>query len=1271
MKQIQILAIAFLFIACSVKERDPVTPAPTIKKVSTDFFFEYSADRTNYKPKRFVFGSMSEDKTGTYSRYTTDHFNVFGTYGSSNIEFEYNEDGTELIGKLVNPTYPNNKNKWQVLLTFKINTYYEENPVDPTGRRSDDVARRSDRSDPRARTFMDLELSSLSYRHINRTRPWSSWLEKVVEKVEDVEWSEDGNFLGFTATSTTAGLGSNLQTTDRINIMAIHDSDGAGFQETPYHKENDRYTQVLHITSQKKNHFGERLRAAHWDINSVTKKQYTIYLHNFPEKYLQLAIDAIEEWNDVFAKEDIVGYRPFKYEVTDRKYAFDLRYHTIHWVDDKALSAEGPLGLANSAIDIETGRILWTGSIIWGGMIDEYAARDIPSSALTSANMSGSSYMPSIMRMANRRNMNWTETRFNHPFKNSFTEDFISYLTSNVMLTGIRAAHTPEDLVQIQSQIDLDIELQERDVERGLNREDLDNYVRAREALFHGSRFLDKDQLDYLMVDLHTQEGSLEVDLDRGYNDLSESPFSFADISYDLGFSLNEPEDEHIQKEINFLHLGHAREAHEVEYFANSSHDHDVKAIDALVDLKMEFAVANAAAKERGEIIDIDEVKRSMLKKTISHEIGHTLGLAHNFKSNIMPKKGTVPNEGVYDRLVNARDNKMTNASSIMGYPDGLTTVYKTADEQKPGPNDENRIKMLYTQQYPVYDPELKGAGSYEWLKLPENGLMEPKIEGAKKIPVAFLPGCNDMAASWYVDPFCNRHDRGYDARTLVRGYFDRLDKAYSGYLQNRVPDLENRAFWRIESYLWGMSGRTFSRSRLFYDYMRYHYKNEISKMITGNIDETFQNFQNFSQDCKQLVEVSNSYEVKSQEKLAALSSNEGVRRFMEKDVDDNWVISEFGDLCIASGLFLDKANQMVSIYGPEYTQVDYTDRLVPGGIRIGDSRTDYGQFWGQWTEMSVMPLRFRAMQSVLMPYPMIMSRWAEMPLHPYNTEQTMYSMSTLYPKSYLKVINTLVQRGIELDHTRKGPFLNRSLMYLGYFLSFHHLTQDYKNDRIPRQILDAIEDQTQFRISRAIIEVTANKKESTEFAKTFTGTVYNRFNSNGREGLGPVYFYTYDRIVTRQQSNSLTLALTPVRWRTPAAGLSAAIKLDYEIDPDFEDLSDVSSSPRKFLTEAIGQAVKECIEGENKDGLQSYFKERDDFDGILIPYDVHETDSAYKEFKRSVADAIDNFVEDTGFDRNICGDALEKQRVLVLGSALLGGYIFQDTLKALNGGSN
>ena len=61
------LFFSFAFTACSVNKRDTKTPVPSIKKVSTDFFFEFSKDRNTYKSKRFLYGTSVEDRTGKYA----------------------------------------------------------------------------------------------------------------------------------------------------------------------------------------------------------------------------------------------------------------------------------------------------------------------------------------------------------------------------------------------------------------------------------------------------------------------------------------------------------------------------------------------------------------------------------------------------------------------------------------------------------------------------------------------------------------------------------------------------------------------------------------------------------------------------------------------------------------------------------------------------------------------------------------------------------------------------------------------------------------------------------------------------------------------------------------------------------------------------------------------------------------------------------------------------------------------------------------------------
>ena len=146
---ISLTLISLVLAGCSIKERDPKTPVPTKKKVSTDFFFKYSKDRKTYTPRRFLWGMSSEDVRGEQPNPATRHFRDHDLVtGHSNIEFEFNEDGTELIARLVNPSYPNKRSKWPIVLSFRISgNYYEEKAIDSVGRKTKDKVRRADRSD--------------------------------------------------------------------------------------------------------------------------------------------------------------------------------------------------------------------------------------------------------------------------------------------------------------------------------------------------------------------------------------------------------------------------------------------------------------------------------------------------------------------------------------------------------------------------------------------------------------------------------------------------------------------------------------------------------------------------------------------------------------------------------------------------------------------------------------------------------------------------------------------------------------------------------------------------------------------------------------------------------------------------------------------------------------------------------------------------------------------------------------------------------------------
>ncbi len=1256
------LLFSFALTACNVKKRDAETPVPTLKRVNTDFFFNFNEDRTSYTSKRFLFGSSIEDKAGPYRDLYMDHWNL---EGHANIEFEYNQEGNKLIGKLVNPTYPNDKSKWQIIVTFDISSaYYEEKRVDATGRTSNDEIRRSDRSDPRARPFIDLEISSMKVWATDRLQnPVTAFMGQTVY---DVEWAKEGNFLGFTVIGGSALLGQTAQTTKRFNLMQFEPG-SPDFEETPYHRDNDKYTQIIDIIGSRPNHFGERLKAVHWDINAKTKKKHVIHLHNFPDKYLHVAQDSVKAWNDVFQKE--VGYRPFIAEVSKRKYAFDLRYHTIHWVDDIRLSSAGPLGLANMAADITNGKVLWTASIIWGGMLDQYAAMDIPSSAGSISGLTSSRY--NLEGLVPESMTSWraplvANTSFNQ-FDNqnfvNFLSQFITDTSSNWMKTQI--SEKTEELEELVKTGDINKSTMELLVA---------NY---KEQLKELQSLNSPSELRAVMAKLLGKGSVNQVDVGSAWLDLKDNPYKFAQILKEIKMEDVTKDDGDLldmgafdAKSEAYQALPETLRKHIIEHSAetiNLSFDGDNPAVDILSDLSSSFQELNTDERP----IDIVDVKKSMMRKTIVHEIGHTLGLAHNFKANILPEKGTVPN-AIYNDLKEKAENGMINSSSIMGYPDGRTTVLTPYENQVPGHHDIARIKYLYKKQYPMYDKSTNGESDYVWKTVDDsNGRIEPQVTiDGKTLTPGYLPGCNDFAASFYSDPYCNRHDRGYNARTLMKSYFTGYWNRIMKNLESNIDALKRRDYFGIERYLWRMTSMTLSRGRLFHDYMRNKYRDEIAALNTATTKGTYQNLISFSNSCRSLVNSETGAD-KTSDELEAMKDGKIVSNFIEEKSDGSYGINEFGDLCIASTIYFDEINKLVNLEGKEYTQIDYFNRLIPGGIRSGESRSDYAQAFGSWKRMSLLPIRFMVMQSMILPYATMSTRYGDYPLYPYNREDTSFSTATLFPEEYLKVVRSLIQSTMHFEDANKQPRISRSLLYLGYFLRMQAYSED--SQFFSSDILKAISDQTQFRFSQALIEVEANKINNDDYAKTFKGSIYNAHNSFGKETLGPIYLFSLDKLIMDSQPNSLILQLSPVRWRSNSSGVSLAIKLDYEPNIHFEELD--AFSPRKYFINQYKNALTTCIEGNNAandNGLQSFFTNTTDdeiFRGIEIPNDIHRRDRAYIELNDSIEKALRLFAEKNNFDLRECENAIETQKVMVLGAALMAGLVFPETIDYLEMG--
>lgn len=157
------------------------------------------------------------------------------------------------------------------------------------------------------------------------------------------------------------------------------------------------------------------------------------------------------------------------------------------------------------------------------------------------------------------------------------------------------------------------------------------------------------------------------------------------------------------------------------------------------------------------------EVLKNAMKSTLSHEIGHSLGLTHNFISSVDKKNFKFPHETEYTRP----------ASSVMDYVNDEDDHFHGG----PGPYDAFAIRAGYTgliesnraEGESVEIEKISALVGGQWMKV------TPRLVSG--LPIKKYLYCTDKDAGW--EPTCARHDSGTNAHEIVQNIIRDNDRLY------------------------------------------------------------------------------------------------------------------------------------------------------------------------------------------------------------------------------------------------------------------------------------------------------------------------------------------------------------------------------------------------------------------------------------------------------------------------------------------------------------
>ncbi len=1141
---LRVLLVSLVFTACSFKRPAEESPAPTLKAFSKDFF---SSD------KKFACGWASEMETGYVAEALSVH-NLNSAYGC-NIKWTISE--RFLRGHLVDPSYINEPDKWPVAVTIPISAhYYEERSRDARGRETNVTIRNTSRSHWSARPNMSLNLEGIRFEKWAFASVYDSYR---VLSVDDIDFDKQEGFLGFTVHVSGARFGSENQARFRINFLEFETN--SNFERRYYHTENSRYINPVFKLSQKTEENETLYYVSHWDLS----KQHTVYLYGFPEEYKSIGYEIVDDWNRALTEAHSPGsehtHEYFKVSDETPERSFDLRRSTITFVDDKRISSRGgsPLGVAMVNPDVTNGEIIWGQVTVFGGMIDHMVTAYTPTSLLSQLSMDGSEGLS--------REIQLNPFSYQIPDAVSLPPAFsdgshsrgdraqlVEYLrgsSSFSMNSFTSILSYAEELAANEGNADLFAQLQgqeqefsrdnlvEQSAQSILSELDLvsQNLVGENQDYWSRNRLI--DILDFPQIDPSS------VDYRRMFSGISEEEFSNLSQDDQTQFLLEKAQNQYA-------------------HFSNIPIQDLSRTFDKVA-LDWRYQIFKSGKTPGG-------VAKTLIKGVLIHEMGHFLGLGHNFKANLLPKEGTLPS-AVFNELKDKASEEAgyTNITTVMGYSNGKTEVMFTPEDLQPGPYDVQMLAYLYHNKYPKYNSQ---TDQWDYIELDSTARIPPDH--------GFLPQCNDMDASWGPDPLCRRWDIGSDAMSIVRNYASNLT-------DNLVPTLISFSNTRggnprrAEAYLWHNSLRNLGAIRLFYDDMRWKYRDSAFKEISKNKDYLL-NFSKACHDEQVPGHVQNFYD-----NLFAMEENQGLK-----------------EACQVNALAIRTYRDLVTLQGKDYTEMDYDDRYITYAFG-GD--WDVSRAEGTWRTLSVRPLKDVSLINLTGQTPYITYRGMLVPLSQYHSAQTLFTYNTLYPYEFTETIKDAVIENLDFASNGEDEYtmIGQSVLSLGYFLS----NMRWGNDslRVPNEYQEILRDQTVFRFNPSydFVAIRLAKQENDDDenrVKQFTATLYN-FRTGGETSIPEVYLLPSGKILPRAPEGMILSPISDFKWESDSSGFVIAYKLEFEDDPN-DPLA--SHGLRQSLAKKYNVVFNHCVDGPSgtRNGLSTFFVNssagESEFEGFLAP---------------------------------------------------------------------
>ena len=1242
---IQVATLATLALAlsaCSYKTPPATTPVPDDQVFEKSFF-----RKADGSAKTFMCGWAAISDIGGYGN----QIYKAAPMPACNIQFQITKDW--LIGRQVNPSLP--PADWASVIKIRIREHFTLEPAkDKYDRPTNELIRNTSRDEELARPQMALDFTSIVMDDFAYELLYSGTKIEVVKDVEQA-LHKGNSFLGFTIAASSPTWGRYDQAEFRLNFLEFQSESVRTFPPRLYHDDNSNHFGAIWGMGKRIEGLNPVQFSARWDFRPEALP-HEICLNGFEghEMARKVAVDSLNEWNRALVAAKIIpaGVDAFKLSSRTFPSGFDLRCSSFTYVGDSRISEHSPLGIAQMQADVNNGKILWGAMTVYGGALETYieyyrgAGRAMAPARVTGpdANLVGNPF--SLLGMPEPSMLPSNSGQMNAQ-KHSELRALIQRIQGSMIpkyLDGLKASGVNvsplQGILYTRSSFDAAQALKDNPAElakamgvttdkfKAISKQ-LGNFLSSIEKTAPSAGGADSIDQYILasyehLADASSRMTQSSVKFDR--DQITKLLFGSTSLRQEsvvnqsrLGSAWRQMTPQQRQQA--------AMDQAKSEFAARES----LRRFDAdrtIADLVADFSGAPAEISGRS----IDEIVRVVLRETILHEWGHVLGLAHNFKENIMPAPGTVPAK--YEAaLAKERDKPYhQNTTTVMGYPHSFQMLVRDYNEINVGPQDELVLRYIYRNEYPTWNGK---DDDFLFVQVPGDGrIPSSKADLGNGRKVSYFPSCTDYMEFFGIDPYCNRWDRGYDAKSIVDGLIADFENNWIKKHTNLVDTGSDPYFSTYR--LWTRSLTTFSRLRKFYDHMRYTYRAEIQKIA----DQDQDNLYSFAQ-CS-----------------SGMQSNDSVRKVFQSTKP------EFADLCEVNAKIVDSFGKYLRDPGPDFTTFDNEQMAAVVSNYGNDYYGSWSRFDGTWKELGMSPMKMAALFTLTTPTPYW--NWGPyiIPVEKYGRsgENTKYTYASLYPYQFTNAVSEGVKANLKLNAIDGiNPQMGRVALFMGWFLGETFQSFESTNDYhlFDKTYMRTIRDQTKFIFDPydPFIPVVVEAVRSTDTTqdpdrvKTFTAMAY--IWGQRPIQLGEAYMLPRGKVVLNASPQLFILPISDLFFVDDNIGVVWGIRVQYSKDR-YSNIGEMGLKHQLYLQ--YQRVIDSCIE---EAGLREYFKKGNpNFKGFTIIPGIAGNDNKFQMFVDSVQTEFNEYwkVADSG-KRNICTKALDDVGAIVTQSLVMSNF--------------